>query len=58
MAKNVTLDMSMGCANLYLVNERFYQSLPQDLQKIVKEGSQMAAAAEFGIATGSFPLIS
>jgi len=51
VAKNVTLDMSMGCANLYLVNERFYQSLPQDLQKIVKEGSQMAAAAEFGIAT-------
>lgn len=51
VAKYVTLDMSMGCANLYLINERFYQSLPKDLQNIIKEGSQMAAAAEFGIAT-------
>jgi tripartite ATP-independent transporter DctP family solute receptor len=51
VAKNVTLDMSMGCANLYLINEKFYQSLPEELQRVVKEGSQMAAAAEFGIAT-------
>lgn len=51
VAKNVTLDMSMGCANLYLINEKFYQSMPKDLQQIVKEGAQMAAAAEFGIAT-------
>ncbi|MFK5953294.1 MAG: TRAP transporter substrate-binding protein [Desulfobacterium sp.] len=51
VAKNVTLDMSMGCANLYLINDRFYQSLPKDLRKVVKEGAQMAAAAEFGIAT-------
>ncbi len=51
VAKYVTLDMSMGCANLYLINEAFYQSLPDDLKKVVKEGAQMAAAAEFGIAT-------
>ena len=51
VAKNVTLDMSMGCANLYLINEGFYQSLPDDLKQVVKEGAQMAAAAEFGIAT-------
>lgn len=51
VAKNVTLDMSMGCANLYLVNEKFYQSLPGHLQNVLKEGAQMAAAAEFGIAT-------
>ncbi len=51
VAKNVTLDMSMGCANLYLINEKFYQSLPKDLQMVLKKGSQMAAATEFGIAT-------
>ena len=51
VAKNVTLDMSMGCANLYLINEKFYQSLPKDLQRVLKEGAQIGAAAEFGIAT-------
>ncbi len=51
VAKNVTLDMSMGCANLYLINEKFYQSLPDDLKRVVKVGAQMAAATEFGIAT-------
>jgi len=51
VAKNVTLDMSMGCANFYLINEKFYQSLPDDLKQVVKEGAQMGAAAEFGVAS-------
>ena len=51
VAKYVTLDMSMGCANLYLVNEKWYQSLSNSDKSIIKRGSEMGAAAEFGIAT-------
>lgn len=51
VAKHVTLDMSMGCANLYLVNDKWYQSLSKDDQRIIKRGAEMGAAAEFGIAT-------
>jgi TRAP-type C4-dicarboxylate transport system substrate-binding protein len=51
VAKYVTLDMSMGCANLYLVNEKWYQSLSDEEKRIIKKGAQMGAAAEFGIAT-------
>lgn len=51
VAKYVTLDMSMGCANLYLVNEKWYQSLSDSDKAIIKRGAEMGAAAEFGIAT-------
>ncbi|ROO23162.1 TRAP transporter substrate-binding protein [Salinisphaera orenii] len=51
VAKHVTLDQSMGVANMYLVNEDFYQSLPNDLQQVVKQGAQLAANVEFGIAS-------
>jgi TRAP-type transport system periplasmic protein len=51
VAKYVTLDMSMGCANLYLVSEKWYQSLSDAERAIIKRGSEMGAAAEFGIAT-------
>ena len=51
VAKYVTLDMSMGCANLYLVNDKWYQSLSADNKRIIKKGAEMGAAAEFGIAT-------
>ncbi|RUA18459.1 MAG: hypothetical protein DSY83_02270, partial [Flavobacteriia bacterium] len=51
VAKHVTLDNSMGVANLYLVNESFFQSLPDDLKSILKQGAQIAANVEFGLAT-------
>jgi C4-dicarboxylate-binding protein DctP len=51
VAKHVTLDNSMGVANLYLINEDFYQSLPANLQKVFREGARIAANVEFGIAT-------
>lgn len=51
VAKYVTLDMSMGCTNLYLVNEKWYQSLSDADKAIIKRGAEMGAAAEFGIAT-------
>jgi C4-dicarboxylate-binding protein DctP len=51
VAKFVTLDNSMGVANLYLVNESFYKSLPDDLKGILKQGSLLGASVEFGIAT-------
>ena len=51
VAKNVTLDMSMGCANLYLVNDKWYQSLSDADKRIIKKGAEMGAASEFGIAT-------
>jgi len=51
VAKYVTLDMSMGCANLYLVNEKWYQSLSAADKSVIKRGAEMGAAAEFGIAT-------
>lgn len=51
VAKHVTLDQSMGVANMYLVNENFYQSLPDDLQAVLKQGAELAANVEFGIAS-------
>ena len=51
VAKYVTLDMSMGCANLYLVSDKWYQSLSEEQKHILKKGAEMGAAAEFGIAT-------
>jgi C4-dicarboxylate-binding protein DctP len=51
VAKYVTLDMSMGCSNLYLVNEKWYQSLSSADKSVIKRGAEMGAAAEFGIAT-------
>lgn len=51
VAKHVTLDQSMGVANMYLVNEQFYQSLPDDLQAVLKQGAELAANVEFGIAS-------
>ena len=51
VAKYATLDMSMGCANLYLVNDKWYQSLSNADKGIIKKGAEMGAAAEFGIAT-------
>jgi C4-dicarboxylate-binding protein DctP len=51
VAKYVTLDNSMGVANLYLINENFYQSLPADLQAILKQGAELGANVEFGLAT-------
>lgn len=51
VAKYVTLDMSMGCANIYLINDKWYQSLSEEQKRILKKGSEMGAAAEFGIAT-------
>jgi len=51
VAKHVTLDNSMGVANLYLINEDFWKSLPEDLKAILKQGSLLGASVEFGIAT-------
>lgn len=51
VAKYVTLDNSMGVANLYLINESFYQSLSADMQSLLKQGAQIAANVEFGLAT-------
>ena len=51
VAKFITLDNSMACANLYLVNDKWYQSLPEAQRKILREGAQIGAAAEFGIAS-------
>ncbi|MES1924309.1 TRAP transporter substrate-binding protein [Salinisphaera sp. T31B1] len=51
VAKHVTLDQSMGVANMYLVNENFYESLPADLQAVLKQGAELAANVEFGIAS-------
>lgn len=47
----VTLDHSMGVANFYIINEEFYQSLPDDLQGVIRTGAEMGADVEFGIAT-------
>lgn len=51
VAKNVTLDNSIGVANFYLVNEAFWQSLAPEQQSILRRGAQLGAATEFGIAT-------
>jgi C4-dicarboxylate-binding protein DctP len=51
VAKYVTLDQSMGVANLYLINEKFYQSLSKDLQQVLNRAAQLAASVEFGLAT-------
>jgi TRAP-type C4-dicarboxylate transport system substrate-binding protein len=50
VAKNVTLDNSIGVVNFYLVNEAFWQSLAPEQQSILKRGAQLGAATEFGIA--------
>lgn len=47
----VTLDNSMGVANFYLINEEFYQSLPDDMKEVIETGAEMGADVEFGIAT-------
>lgn len=51
VAKNVTLDNSIGVVNFYLVNEAFWQSLSEEDQAVLKRGAQVGAAAEFGIAS-------
>lgn len=51
VAKYVTLDNSMGVANLYLINEGFYQSLPDDLQQVLSQGAELGANVEFGLAS-------
>lgn len=51
VAKNVTLDNSIGVVNFYLVNEAFWQSLDTEQQAVLKRGAQVGAAAEFGIAS-------
>lgn len=51
VAKYVTIDNSMGVANLYLINEKFYQSLPDNYKSILKKGAEIAANVEFGLAT-------
>ncbi len=51
VAKNVTLDNSIGVVNFYLVNEGFWQSLDAEQQAVLKRGAQIGAAAEFGIAS-------
>ncbi|MCV2892010.1 TRAP transporter substrate-binding protein [Lentibacter sp. XHP0401] len=51
VAKNVTLDNSIGVVNFYLVNENFWQSLDAEQQAVLKRGAQIGAAAEFGIAS-------
>lgn len=50
VAKNVTLDNSIGVVNFYLVNEAFWQSLDAEQQAVLKRGAQIGAATEFGIA--------
>ncbi len=49
VAKNVTLDMSMGCANLYLVNEKFFfshcqKSFSRFLRKVQRWAQQRSSA--------------
>ena len=51
VAKNVTLDNSIGVVNFYLVNEAFWQGLDAEQQAVLKRGAQIGAAAEFGIAS-------
>lgn len=51
VAKNVTLDNSIGVVNFYLVNEAFWQGLDAEQQAVIKRGAQIGAAAEFGIAS-------
>ena len=51
VAQYVTLDNSMGVANLYLINEDFYQSLPDDLRDVLTQGAEIGANVEFGLAT-------
>lgn len=51
VADYVTVDNSMGVANLYLVNEAFWQSLPSDLQLILQRGAELGADVEFGLAS-------
>lgn len=50
VAKNVTLDNSIGVVNFYLVNESFWQSLTDEQRAVLRRGSQIGAATEFGIA--------
>ena len=50
VANHVTRDKSFGVANLYIVNEDFYQGLPDDLQKVLKNGAQLGADVEYGTA--------
>lgn len=50
VAKNVTLDNSIGVVNFYLVNETFWQSLSDEDRAVLTRGAQIGAAAEFGIA--------
>ncbi|WP_349359297.1 TRAP transporter substrate-binding protein [Stappia sp.] len=51
VAKNVTLDNSIGVVNFYLINEKFWQSLDDEQRKVLKRGAEIGAAAEFGIAS-------
>jgi TRAP-type C4-dicarboxylate transport system substrate-binding protein len=51
VADYVTVDNSMGVANLYLINEDFWESLPSDLQEVLKKGAQLGADVEFGLAS-------
>lgn len=50
VAKNVTLDNSIGVVNFYLVNEAFWQSLTDSQRAVLLRGAQIGAATEFGIA--------
>lgn len=50
VAKNVTLDNSIGVVNFYLVNEAWWQSLTPEQQAVLQRGAQIGAATEFGIA--------
>jgi TRAP-type C4-dicarboxylate transport system substrate-binding protein len=51
VAKNVTLDNSIGVVNFYLINEKFWKSLDADQRGTLKRGAQIGAAAEFGISS-------
>ena len=50
VAKNVTLDNSIGVVNFYLVNEAFWQGLTDEQRAVLRRGAQIGAATEFGIA--------
>ena len=50
VAKNVTLDNSIGVVNFYLVNEAFWQGLTEEQRAVLRRGAQIGAATEFGIA--------
>ncbi|MBX3582701.1 MAG: TRAP transporter substrate-binding protein [Rhizobiaceae bacterium] len=46
--KNMTLDNHQLGLNTMMINEAFFQSLPQELREIVVTGARMGAATEFG----------